>query len=65
MPFSQPLIVHCSVSRTVVARFASSINLIRSIDEVDVMGIDVSRSMASFQELIFACKDVGGGGGFC
>jgi hypothetical protein len=66
MPFCQPLIVHCSVSGTAVAWFASSINLIRSIDEVDGMDVDVSTSMASFWEPIFACEDVvGGGGGFC
>jgi hypothetical protein len=59
MPFSHPLIVHCSTSGTVVARFASSINFIKSIDEVDGMDVDVSTSMASFWELIFANEDVG------
>ena len=66
MPFRQHLIVHCSVSGTVVTQFASSINFIKS-DEVDGLDVDVSTSMASFRELIFfACEDVGvGGDGFC
>jgi hypothetical protein len=64
MPFGQPLTVHCSVSRTAVTRFASSINFIRS-DEVDGLDINGSTSIASLQELIFAREDVGGGEGFC
>jgi hypothetical protein len=56
MPFGHPLIVHCSVSGTVVMRFASSINFIRS-DEVDGLDVDGSTSMASLLELIFTCKD--------
>jgi hypothetical protein len=64
MPFSHPLIVHCAISGTAGAWFTSSINFIRSIDEVDGMDVNVSMSMASFWELIFASEDVGGGG-FC
>jgi hypothetical protein len=59
-PFSHPLIVHCSVSGTEVARFALSIIFIKSIDEFDGVDVDLSMSIASFQELIFACEDVGG-----
>jgi hypothetical protein len=65
-PFGQPLIVHCSVSGTVVARFVSSIIFIKSIDERDGLDVDGSTSMASFWELIFTGEDVDGGdGGFC
>src|SRR3981189_3292007 len=64
-PFGHPLIVHCSVSGTVVTRFASSINFIKS-DEVDGLDVDGSTSIASFRALIFfACEDDGGGDGFC
>jgi hypothetical protein len=58
-PFGQPLIVHCSDYGTVVTRFASSINFIRS-DEVDGLDVDGSTSMASLRELIFfTCEDDG------
>jgi hypothetical protein len=59
-----PLTVHCSESGTVMARFASSINLITSIDEVEGVDVDGSMSMASFRELIFTSED-GAGDGFC
>jgi hypothetical protein len=65
MPFGHPLTVHCSESGTVVAWFASSINFIKSVDEVEGMDIDVSTSIASFWELIFADEDVFDGDGFC
>jgi hypothetical protein len=39
IPFVNPITVHCSEFRIVVAWFASSINFIKSIDEV--MGVDV------------------------
>jgi hypothetical protein len=42
-----------------VAWLASSINFIRSIDEVDGMDVNVSTSIASLQELIFAGEDGG------
>jgi hypothetical protein len=65
MPFGHPHTVHCSVSGTAVTRFVSSINFIKSIDEVDGMDVDASTPIASLWELIFACEDVGGGDGFC
>jgi hypothetical protein len=58
--FGHPLIVHCSVSGTVVARLASLIIFIKSIDEFDGVDVIGSTSIASFRELIFACEDVGG-----
>jgi hypothetical protein len=58
-PFGQPLIVHCSASGTVVTRFASSINFIRS-DDVDGLDVDGLTSMAALQDAIFACEDVWG-----
>jgi hypothetical protein len=63
-PFGHPLIVHCSVSGTVVTRFASSISFIRS-DEADGLDVAGSTSIASLRDDIFACEDVGGGDGFC
>jgi hypothetical protein len=65
MPFGHTLTVHCLESGTAVVWFASSINFIKSIDEVDGMDIDVSMSIASFRELIFAREDVGDDDGFC
>jgi hypothetical protein len=59
-PFGHPLIVHCSVSGTAVVQFASSIIFIKSIDEFDGLDVIRSTSIASFQELIFVCEDVGG-----
>jgi hypothetical protein len=38
----------------------SSIIFIKSIDEFDGLDVVGSTSIASFWELIFACKDVGG-----
>jgi hypothetical protein len=68
MPFGHPLTVHCSESGTVVAQFGSSINFIKSIDEVEGMDIgmdvDASTSIASFRELIFMSEDAGDDG-FC
>jgi hypothetical protein len=52
--------VHCSVSGTAVARFASLSIFIKSIDEFDGLDVVGSTSIASFLEFIFACEDVGG-----
>jgi hypothetical protein len=57
--------VYCSATGPVAVRFASFINFIKLIDEVEGVDIDALTTIASFWELIFACENGVGDDGFC